>query len=97
MRKEKVEHIDQMCRGVIFHPRARFSSSERHSGERSFILLVCSAGVRLIRRCRLLEDFLGITVESEAGLAALNACELWSRQTVACSRAMMLMRKEDYP
>ena len=79
MRKEEVEHIDQMCRGVIFHPRARFSSSERHSGERSFILLVCSAGVRLIRRCR----------HSPRGLLGDHSRERGQSSCLECVRAVV--------
>jgi len=36
----------------------------------------------------LLEGFLGITAVSDAGLAALKACELMSRHMVACLGAM---------
>ena len=41
----------------------------------------------------LLEGFLGITAESGTGLAALKVCELLSRPMLACSRAIVFMRK----
>ena len=45
----------------------------------------------------LLEGFLGIAMESGAGLTAFKACELLSRYIAVCSGAMTLMRKEDCP
>ena len=44
-----------------------------------------------------MQGFLGITAESNAGLTALEVCEMLSRHIVACSGAMKLIRKEDPP
>ena len=63
-----------------------------------FLLLVClPESVCSYVTASLLDGFLGIAMESSAGLAALDVYELLSSHIVACSGAMKLMRKEDCP
>ena len=54
--------------------------------------------IYLVKCCYLTPGgVLGITAESGAGMAVLEACELLSRLMLACSRAMTLTRKKDRP
>ena len=79
-----------VCWRIASHPGAWSSSPEYQSGGRlsspsGMFVGICLVGVA----ASLLEGFLGIAAESGAGLVALDACELLSRNIAAWSGVMV--------